>query len=714
MRWAIGPLGRWSSASRRAGSRRLHVSYVVTTAPEGLLPHQRESSLVTAAELRSVRDWLAATGASAGPQGASSARSALIAPGLPFSFAYGVERSAALLQGWAHEEAVDELAGRVIHRHRWIDPGGVLSCTWEVTLFDAHPAAEWLVTFQNHGESDSLQLTDLLALDVQLPQSGRGGQFTVHGAAGGRSRPDDMMPFSTPIQVGTLLELGGDPDLGDWEQALMDYLSSNRHLPFFNVEAPGDRGVVVGIGWSGNWRATAAASENGLALRMGLAEFDLHLHPGESVRSPRVLILPWEGKPLHGQNMFRHLIHEEYVPRMGGAPQEPRVSINVCFTHHGKGGFLQQATGRDVTSLVAPAADLGAELLIIDAGWYPSLQTWMENIGDWRIDSARYPLGFRPIANALRALGAELGVWFGPESVQAGTPVALEHPDWVQAGSLQVHIPEAREWFLDVVDGMVDKEGMGCYRQDLSSARWVDPSPDRQGFAENRSVVGMYQLWDEIVRRHPGLVMEGCCGGGRRIDLETVSRFAWHQKSDRWFDTESDQCALYGANLFLPGGLLNIPTERLDDYGLWSSFAGQLCLGWHPLDAGFPMEQARAQVERYKLIRPLLAGDFYPLTPCSLDAPWIGLQFHRPDRNRGAVMVYRRGEPGSAGPGPTGGRLNCQLRGLEPDTRYTYRSIRGGAEAGASGAELAAGLAVEVAEAPGAEMIVYGLTTTST
>jgi len=46
------------------------------------------------------------------------------------------------------------------------------------------------------------------------------------------------------------------------------------------------------------------------------------------------------------------------------------------------------------------------------------------------------------------------------------------------------------------------------------------------------------------------------------------------------------------------------------------------------------MERAKKQVDRYKSIRTLLTGDFYPLTRCSLSDPWIGYQFHRTDLNK--------------------------------------------------------------------------------
>jgi hypothetical protein len=118
-------------------------------------------------------------------------------------------------------------------------------------------------------------------------------------------------------------------------------------------------------------------------------------------------------------------------------------------------------------------------------------------------------------------------------------------------------------------------------------------------------------MWDGIKQRHPDMVMEGC-SGGRRIDLETVSRFHWHQKSDRWYDSESDQSSLCDANLYLPGGTVNIPTMATDNYGAWSTFGGQFSLGWDPVDHTFPMDKARRQVELYKRIRPFLSGDYYP------------------------------------------------------------------------------------------------------
>ena len=138
------------------------------------------------------------------------------------------------------------------------------------------------------------------------------------------------------------------------------------------------------------------------------------------------------------------------------------------------------------------------------------------------------------------------------------------------------------------------------------------------------------------------MLMEGCCGGGRRIDLESLSRFHWHQKSDSWFHTITDQCGMYGGNLYMPGGVLNLPTQATDNFGVWSSFGGQLCLAWHPLDKDFPMELAKRQVKLYKQVRQYLSGDFYPLTDCTLERPWLAYQFHRNDLDGGFALIFKR------------------------------------------------------------------------
>jgi hypothetical protein len=161
-----------------------------------------------------------------------------------------------------------------------------------------------------------------------------------------------------------------------------------------------------------------------------------------------------------------------------------------------------------------------------------------------------------------------------------------------------------------------------------------------------------------------------------------------------------DQCGLYGANLYLPGGVINVPTEPTDNFGLWSSFGGQLCLAWHPLDKDFPMQKALEQVKLYKRVRPLLSGDFYPLTDCALEIPWLAYQFDHTELGQGFALIFRR----NASAGET---FKFAPRGLDPKGHYACEFKGSGVNVTYTGAELSAGVDVTLKTAPDAELVIY-------
>jgi alpha-galactosidase len=86
------------------------------------------------------------------------------------------------------------------------------------------------------------------------------------------------------------------------------------------------------------------------------------------------------------------------------------------------------------------------------------------------------------------------------------------------------------------VSGLITGQGIDLYRQDFN----MDPlgywraadEPDRQGITEMRHVEGYLAYWDELRRRHPGLLIDSCASGGRRNDLETLRRAVPLLRSD--------------------------------------------------------------------------------------------------------------------------------------------------------------------------------------
>ena len=156
--------------------------------------------------------------------------------------------------------------------------------------------------------------------------------------------------------------------------------------------------------------------------------------------------------------------------------------------------------------------------------------------------------------------GVKTIVWFEPERVAAGTWLATEHPQWVLGGSggglLNLGNPEAWNWLVNHVDKIITEEGIDLYRQDYN----IDPlaywrgndTADRQGMTENKYVTGYLAYWDELLRRHPGMLIDSCASGGRRNDLETMRRAVPLLRSDYLFEPVGQQGHTYGLSFWLP------------------------------------------------------------------------------------------------------------------------------------------------------------------
>ena len=66
----------------------------------------------------------------------------------------------------------------------------------------------------------------------------------------------------------------------------------------------------------------------------------------------------------------------------------------------------------------------------------------------------------------------------------------------------------------DHLSNLIRDGRIGCYRQDFN----MDPrpfwdaadAPDRVGISEIRHITGLYAMWDELLARHPGLLIDNC------------------------------------------------------------------------------------------------------------------------------------------------------------------------------------------------------------
>ena len=210
-------------------------------------------------------------------------------------------------------------------------------------------------------------------------------------------------------------------------------------------------------------------------------------------------------------------------------------------------------------------------------------------------------------------------------------------------------------------------------------------------------------MWDELRARHPGLWIDNCASGGRRIDIEMCSRSVplWRSDTNCW-DSNADwnQAQTAAISQYVP--LQTACAWRPERYLTRSAATGGLLCQFAYLDESFPMNTAKALIEEAKANRFAWYGDFYPLTPART-APdeFVAYQFHRADLDAGIVLAFRRTECRYKG-------LILGIYGIDPAATYDVESIDGDGKViktTVSGAELGDGLELRV-DTPGSTRLV--------
>jgi alpha-galactosidase len=351
--------------------------------------------------------------------------------------------------------------------------------------------------------------------------------------------------------------------------------------------------------------------------------------------------------------------------------------------------------------------------------WYP--KGFPEGTGTWRPDPVKYPNGLKPVGDAAKAAGLGYLLWFEPERVHPGSKIDKEHPEfvmkpqgeWSQLFRLQDE--KARKWLTDHIDVQITAAQLSWLRWDFN----IDPlgfwrrndAADRQGMTEIRYIEGLYAMWDDLRERHPGLIIDNCASGGRRIDIETCSRGLplWHSDM-QCMETKP------AADQLQNGGLFRwVPMHGCGNLGLEPSYpfrsamtAGNVltaaCSEGHLNDADPTAEAVRKTVATYKKLQPYMVADFYPLLPHDeSESQWYGYQFDNPDLKAGCAILFRREKCPNA-------NKTIHLNGVDPSASYEVTDLDAGTPAKICGNDLLGkGLTVEIKSKPGAAIILYKL-----
>ncbi|WP_232792575.1 alpha-galactosidase [Actinacidiphila yeochonensis] len=290
---------------------------------------------------------------------------------------------------------------------------------------------------------------------------------------------------------------------------------------------------AVHVAWSGDQRYLAEQLPEGAGVHaavLGGGELlragEIRLAPGESYRTPRVHFV-WSADGLDGAADRFH----QHLRARPGHPAGPRPLIlnswEAVYFDHDLDRLLE---------LAERAARVGVERFVLDDGWFSGRRDDTKGLGDWTVDPKVWPRGLGPLADRVRDLGMDFGLWVEPEMVNLDSELARAHPDWVLAPAAGPGFPSRHQHVLDLANPEVSGYLLGAL-DDLLTAypiaylKWdhnrelheaVHGPADRP--ASHAQVEALYRLLDALKERHPALEIESCASGGGRVDLGILAR----------------------------------------------------------------------------------------------------------------------------------------------------------------------------------------------
>ena len=613
---------------------------------------------------------------------------------LPFSFTYRGKSSRAFLPDWTFRREGDRVT--------FTSPDGFMAHV-DLTMYEDFPAVEWLLSFENGGGEDSGILSDVNALDLFVETAPfRTAGTQQYGAldnilyynGGSDCKADDFIPCQEILHH---ISARQEMDFGCMEGRPTS--GSHGSFPYFHMKTL-DQGAFFAIGWSGQWHMKLRTRQHetpdapaSFQFTGGMPGVHTLLHPGEKIRTARILLMPWKGDIEDAFNQSRRFLLKYHTPHVDGKPAVLPVSIQ-SWGHDAARNMEEIALGKE--------SGLPFDTYWVDAGWYgpagtrcadPRTNDWSDCVGWYSHDPSRYPRGLGEVGDCAHAAGMRFLLWLEPDRAVVGTPSQAAHPEYYldyplgNSRMLNLGREDAYQWALSMLSDKIESYHLDVLRIDYNVgplAAWEHADPeDRRGMTQIRAVENFYRLWDELRRRFPRLLIDNCASGGRRLDFEANTRSVSLFRSDYLCYADSGpvgmQVQTAGLAPFVPLNGLTL-TGEITWYRFLSYLTAGMGLGPEQVKEAVKTEEGAKTLRRMMNVlirmRPLLTGDFYLFTPATLDErDWFAYQVNRPETGEACLLSARRARcPMTA--------ARYALKGLERGARYALEDAETGASLG--------------------------------
>ena len=311
--------------------------------------------------------------------------------------------------------------------------------------------------------------------------------------------------------------------------------SSHHHNPFVipcDKDTTEDFGNAYGVSfiYSGGFKLQMEKDQvDGIRLVCGLddEEFLWKLAPGETFVTPEAALSYSEKGLTALSDQFQKAYHANLIRSPWKDKKRPTLVNNWEATYFG-------FDAEKLLKIAGEAADLGLDMLVLDDGWFGKRNDDNSGLGDWFVNEKKLGCTMKELVDRVNALGLKFGIWLEPEMVSEDSDLYRTHPDWVlqipgrepnrsrNQLVLDLSRKEVREYMKKFIDDTLSCANISYVKWDMNRSvdnvySAADPTLS-QGAIRHKYVLGLYEVMEDMLTRHPDLLLEGCSGGGGRFD----------------------------------------------------------------------------------------------------------------------------------------------------------------------------------------------------
>ncbi|MDO6994864.1 alpha-galactosidase [Brachyspira innocens] len=419
-----------------------------------------------------------------------------------------------------------------------------------LAVFEKHNAFTKSVKVINKNPSDDLYIEKIMSANIDIQES----NFELIHLAGAWARECHIKRRRLEQGMQSIGSIRG--------------ASGHGQNPFAALISPNtdeNNGEVFAMNfvYSGNFIISAEADMHlNTRFQMGINDFDFGwtLMPNEEFQTPEAVLI-YTNKGLGDMSRTFHKLYQDCLMSNKYAYKERPILINSWESNYFD--FNKES----LLKLAEEGKNIGAELFVLDDGWFGKRNDDKTSLGDWTPNEQKLGGSLSSLIDDVNKKGISFGLWVEPEMVSPDSDLFRKHPEWaIQVKGRKIETsrhqyvldlsnPEVCDYIINFMTELLSKNNITYIKWDMNrnitnlGSSYL--KPERQKEQAHRYMLGLYRVLDNIVNAFPNVLFESCAGGGGRCDAGMLYYMPQVWTSD---DTDAIERLViqYGASLVYP------------------------------------------------------------------------------------------------------------------------------------------------------------------